>query len=305
MARRVIRAVLLAGMITAAVAAQGTVGVIRSRPLASPQEIANLEARVLRNPEDIDARLELLQFYLDTPPPRVDFAFAARGPVRLQYILYLVEHHPEAPASASRATYVYRSSDPYNNTADHDAVRDQWMAALQAHPGDNRVTMNAVKFLEVEDPSDAEQVLQRALGADPENRELAANLGFLYAKEILALDLADHAKRELEQSSSPVVLAAAGTALPNLAVKSNGGRVVDEKIFDFASELSTRARQLAPDDRDIQGPMPLIKYFVAAEERLRTGALPAPSPPSRIRVGENVQSANLIQKTKPAYPEVA
>src|SRR5579863_10287548 len=99
MARRVIRAVLLAGMITAAVAAQGTVGVIRSRPLASPQEIANLEARVLRNPEDIDARLELLQFYLDTPPPRVDFAFAARGPVRLQYILYLVEHirrHPQA-----------------------------------------------------------------------------------------------------------------------------------------------------------------------------------------------------------------
>jgi len=61
------------------------------------------------------------------------------------------------------------------------------------------------------------------------------------------------------------VLAAAGTALPNLAVHGSGGRIVDQKIFDLASELSARARQLAPDDPDIQGPMPLIKYFAAAE----------------------------------------
>jgi hypothetical protein len=165
---------------------------------------------------------------------------------------------------------------------------------VQAHPKNTAVTMNAVRFLEVEDKDDAEQVLQRAVDADPGNREVAANLGFLYAREILSPDLAGHATSELEQNSNAIVLAAAGTALPNLAVKSAGGGLVDQKIFDLASELSARARELAPSDRDIQGPMPLIQYFAGAQ---------APAHPTgRIRVAENVQAANLISKTDPQVP---
>jgi tetratricopeptide (TPR) repeat protein len=262
--------IVLAGIVSVnTLLAQSVVGVIRSQPLPSPQEIANLESHVLQVPDDLDARLELLQLYLDTasPSPSVD---SGRRSVRLQHILYLVEHHPEAPASGSKAAYVYRANGPYANSADHDAVRDQWLAAVQGHPKNNAVTMNAEKFLSVEDQDDAEQVLRRAVDADPDNREIAANLGFLYAREILGPNLAAHATAELEQSSNAIVLAAAGTALPNLAVKTAGSRAVDEKIFDLASELSARARQLAPDDADIQGPMPLIKYFAANEIRLAT-----------------------------------
>jgi len=253
---------VLAAMLSAAVlGAQQVTAVIRSRPLASPQEMANLESHVLQNPEDVDARRELLQIYLDTAPvaPNDD---PGRRSVRLQHILYLVEHHPEAAVSASKVAYVYGVKGPYANVVDHEAVRDQWLAAVQGHPRDNAVTLNAVKFLEVEDQDDAEQVLRRAVDGDPENRELAANLGFLYAMEMLA----GHATTELEQSSNAIVLAAAGTALPNLAMRASAGRVVDQKIFDFATELSARARQLAPDDPDIQGPMPLIKYFAAAQK---------------------------------------
>jgi hypothetical protein len=42
--------------------------------------------------------------------------------------------------------------------------------------------------------------------------------------------------------------------------------VADPKLFDLANELSERARRLAPADSDIQGPMPLIKYFAAVEQ---------------------------------------
>jgi protein TonB len=50
----------------------------------------------------------------------------------------------------------------------------------------------------------------------------------------------------------------------------------------------------------------LIKYFSAAEDALiGDPPLPVPSPSSRIRVGENVQAANLIRKTQPQYPELA
>jgi hypothetical protein len=233
---------------------------ILSHPLPSLQEMANLESHVLQNPEDIDARVQLLQFYSDTaPPPAYDNP--ARRSVRLQHVLYLVEHHPEAAASTSKVAYVYRARGPYANAGDHDAVRGQWLAAVQAHPKDTAITINAAKFLAVEDQEDAEDVLRRGVAADPQNRAVAANLGFLYAKEILA----GHATTELEQSSNAIVLAAAGTALPNLAMKATGGRVVDEKIFDLANQLAARARQLAPDDPDIQGPMPFIQFFIAAQ----------------------------------------
>ncbi len=260
---------LAASLAATTLSGQTAVAVIRSRPLPSPQEAANLESHVLQNPEDIDARIELLQYYSDTaPPPSYDAP--GRRSVRLQHILYLVEHHPEATVSASKAAYVYRAKGPYANAGDHDAVRDQWLAAVQGHPKNNAVALNAVKFLNVDDKDDAEDVLRRGTAADPENREIAANLGFLYAMEILGNgpDLAGHATAELERSSNAIVLAAAGTALPNLAVHASGGRIVDQKIFDLAAELSARARQLAPDDKDIQGPMPLINYFAAAQANI-------------------------------------
>jgi hypothetical protein len=290
MAVPVIRAVLLVGILNAVIFGQDVVPRILTHPLPSPQEIANLESHVLQNPEDIDARMRLLQLYLDTAPSSLS-ADSGRRSVRLQHILYLVEHHPEASVSASKAAYVYRTGGPYANAADHEDVRRLWLAAVQGRAGNVAVTMNAVKFLEREDQEDAERVLWRALDADPQNREIAANLGFLYAKEILA----GHAATELDQSSNAIVLAAAGTALPNLAVRASAGRVVDEKIFELASELSARARKLAPDDPDIQGPMPLIAYFAAAQETPNNA-------PSRIRVGENVQAYNLIRKTQPQRP---
>lgn len=289
---------MLAASLCAILAAQSTVGVIRSHPLPSPQETAALESRLLVNPEDLDARVQLLQLYLDTAtsPAGVD---PVRQSLRLQHILYLVEHHPEAQVSGSRIAYVYRANGPYANPSDHEAVRAQWLAAVQSHAKNTAVVLNAVRFLEVEEAGDAERVLQRAIDADPENRELAANLGFLYAREMLGRDAANHAVSELRDSSNPIVLAAAGTALPNLA-KTLPPDPTAQRIFDFASELSARARQLAPNDSDIQGPMPLIRYFAAAQPA--TGPPPQAPARTRIRLGDNL---NLIRRTEPIYPEEA
>ena len=157
-------------------AAQTTVGRILSRPSPSPQDVANLESHVLQSPEDIDARTQLLQLYLATAPiPPYDDPI--RRAIRLHHILYLVEHHPEAPVCASKEAYVYRAKGPYANATDHDAARAQWLAALQAHPSSNAVALNAVKVLAMEDKDDAETVLRRAMDAEPENHEIAANLG--------------------------------------------------------------------------------------------------------------------------------
>src|SRR5579862_3382350 len=120
-----IRIAVLATISCAILAAQPTAGVIRAHALPSPLETAALESRVLANPEDLEARIQLLQMYLDTAtfPARTD---PARQSVRLQHILYLVEHHPEAPAGGTRIAYVYRANGRYASPSDHDAVRAAW-----------------------------------------------------------------------------------------------------------------------------------------------------------------------------------
>jgi hypothetical protein len=256
---------VLLGVFSSILAAQPRVAVIRSTPWPSVQEIADLEARVLQNPDDLDAERDLLQLYLNIAPP-AGHQDPGRESVRLQHIIFLVQHHPDAAVSGSKAAYVGRASGSYANPSDHNAVRSEWLAAVESHPKKEAVTINAVRFLEVEDADDAERLLRRAIDAETENRKLAANLGFLYALEIVGSNGGSHAEADLEQNSNAIVLAAAATALPNLAVKMSGGRVVDPKVFDFASELAARARQLAPNDVDVQGPMPFIQYFVPVEQ---------------------------------------
>ena len=263
---RTLRAVVLAGMVVTGLSAQ-TVAVLRSTPFPTPEETATLESRVLQNPDDLDAQRRLLRMYADSGIASLQYD-PGRQAVRLQHILYLVQHHPEAPVSGSRIAYIYRAGRPNASPPDHDALRAAWLDAVQSHPNNTAVTLNAVRFLSVEDASDAERLLRRATDAEPENRELAANLGFFYAKEILKSSAGSQARMELEQSSNPVVLAAAGTALANLS-KTLNVDAIHQTMFDLAAELTARARQLAPEDADIQGPMPLIQYFVPSQERAR------------------------------------
>lgn len=257
---------------------------ISSAPPVSAQGVADLEARIRANPQDIESRLALLRSYAESAPipPNDD---PARRLARLDHILYLIDHYPEASAMATPLMYVAGARGAYANQDDHQVARSHWLAAVDSHPvdshaGNSTVIVNAVRFLAVEDKSDAEDVLQKAMAADPENREIAANLGFLYAMEILrldslglgakpssaGLDLAAHARAELDSTSNPIVLAGAGTAIPNLAMAASLGGTADPGLFELASSLSAKARQLAPGDPDIQGPMPLIHYFAAARE---------------------------------------
>ncbi len=299
------------------------VAIISSGPPVSPQAVADLEARVRSDPGDVETRIQLLRVYANNAVPNYDDA--RRRLARLDQILYLIDHHPGISPLGTQLAYVSGTGGAYANQDDHRAAARHWLSAVDAHPATAAVVVNAVRFLAVEDKSDAENVLQKAIAADPENREIAANLGFLYAMEILGLDsliagaqssgagpdLAAHANTELERTSNPLVLAGAGTAIPNLAMAATPRSAPDPKLFDLAASLSARARQLAPGDRDIQGPMPLIRYFAAAHETSAgSPGLPPPFPavtagPANFSVPGNTQPAVLIRKTAPEYPDAA
>lgn len=147
-----------------------------------------------------------------------------------------------------------------------------------------------------EDKAQAESELRLAMAKNPEDRRLAANLGFLYALELLGLDsmrgdssaevsaadrerVAGQARRELEAQTNPAVLAGAGAAIPNLAMRATVGGPVDPELFQFATNLNQRARKLAPNDAELSGPMPMIPYF---QEALRAAESRPPAGPRGV-----------------------
>ena len=266
-----------------------------------------LNRTCLQNPEDLDARLELLAIVLRhcAASPGVD---SGRRSVRLQHILYLVEHHPEAAVSASKAAYVYRRNGPYANAADHEAVRDQWLAAVQGHPKNNAVTMNAVKFLE----GKTRTMPNECCGAPWMPIRRTGSLRRIWDSSMrwrfCGPDLARMLARSWNKAPTRLSWLRLEPRCRTWPCAQAAAASVDQKIFDLASELSARARQLAPDDRRYSRSNAVDQVFSPRHRRTLRGAVSSVDLrvlPSRIRVGENVQAANLIRKTQPQYPAAA
>ncbi len=269
---------------------------ISAEPPRRPAEIAQLEAQVQAHPDDLDARLQLLS------------AYGPSAPQRLSHILYVVEHFPSDPKSSTDLTYV-----PAANAADHGAVRAAWLRAVDQFPSNSEVTLNAVRFLHREHPDEAEQLLSRAVEANPNDQKLGANLGFLYAVDILGT-LGERARTELNRSRNPFVLAGAGVALPNLFPRTPAARNPngDPWAFELAASLMARAREIAPDNVELRGPMPLIPDYrqfmnqAAAESPQAAEVHTDPSGlHTAIRVSAEVQASKLVLKPEAVYPPEA
>lgn len=256
---------MLIPLISLAAAQSEQFAAISSTPPLTPDEVARLEVKVQANPEDLGTRLRLLANYRDNSS-------------RMPHIRYLVERHPELPASASALTYVMKAAG-----ADHALLQALWTRQAARHSGDAAVVLNAARFLFVEHKDEAEDLLRHAVEANPSSPALAANLGFLYALEVLGMDsmwgvsgpfsldersaLAARASAALDASANPWVLAGAATAIPNLAMRASLGRPVNEEFFHDAAKWMAKARQLAPADPELRGPMPMIRYFEQAAKQ--------------------------------------
>lgn len=288
--------------------AQSVRAVISAQPPPNPAEVAQLEAQVQAHPDNLEARLHLLSVY------------GPSAPERLSHVLYLIEHFPADPRSSSEWTYV-----PAANAADHAAVRAGWLAAVDRFPDNPEVVLNAVRFLRREHPEEAEQLLSRAVERDPGNQKLAVNLGFLYAMDILGMtgavgdrdQLKQQARLELDRTRNPLVLAGAGVALPNLFPRTPQARDPngDQSAFELAATLMARAREIAPENAELRGPMPLIREF----QQFLDPAAPAPAQLPQpdvvhtnadgsriaIRVAGEVQASKLVFQPEAIYPPQA
>ena len=277
---------------------------LSAEPPLSADAIAQLEAKVGANPSDKETRLRLLRYYMNFAPSRVE---------RLNHVLYMIENFPSDPVSSSVVTY-----------APSGAVRDAWMRAADRFPEDANVLLNAARFLYRQQPEDAEQLLRRGVDREPANKRIAANLGFLYAMDILGMAgpdghpikraaeehqrLSERARIELDRSRNVFVLAGAGTALPNLFPRTEQARNPnDRSAFELAAALMARARELGPQEPELHGPMPLIREFQEFHQRETAQVQPAAIAGSTgaIRIGGAVQAAKLVEKPEAVYPPQA
>jgi hypothetical protein len=138
----------------------------------------------------------------------------------------LIENFPSDPVSASTLTYVPSEFGPFADAGDHVTVGNAWTRAVNQFPGNANVLVNATRFLYRENPEEAEQLLSRAVHREPTNRRIAANLGFLYAMDILGMinsagppvgrteserrRLGEHARNELDRNRNVLARARSG-----------------------------------------------------------------------------------------------
>lgn len=234
-----------------AVRAEVLAGVLGG-PMPTPDEIAALERQVATDPKNLALRAQLITKYNSAKPFTGDRYSAAR----LATIEFIINEYPADPLAGRAILYS-------GGAGDHANIAALWRTQANRFFDDSKVILNAIRFLQVEDKQQAEDLFQQAISARPTDRELTARLGFFYAAGLVGADTMDgrvvtaipeaaraawkdHCHTKLENSRNPRVLLGASIALPNLSMLHTGGGAGFEAGVHYSKVLTARAAQLEP-----------------------------------------------------------
>lgn len=157
------------------------------------QQVAELEASLKTNPEDLVALKKLLEFYApisDRVPGEKDKwapicaqvigeeeCIAARRP----HIIWLIEHHPENKMAGEWGARIFPTTlDPLADPTGYAQVKKLWLEKTSPSNASLEVLRNAADFFGVSDKPLAEQMMLRAQSLDPKGH-WSGSLGRLYA----------------------------------------------------------------------------------------------------------------------------
>ena len=265
---------------------------------------SELQQSLAADPKNLKARATLLAYYAATSNIPVDELRKAR----LEQIAWLVKNAPESGLSENPLARINAQGDPLQDPPGYLQIRDLWLEQASANPDNANIVEHAADFLKVADP---ERAIELRLRVPSKSTNAPSVLGEYYALAALGvtgLDLqrglpataaqrmpdtpfAQKARTTLT-STTDASLLMVGLATVTIAGKSlTKTKQLPEVYSELCETLLTRAKQFQPaitTSCDPSGPIP---EFAGA--------------PMRIRVGGNVQAANLIKKVQPAYPDEA
>jgi beta-lactamase regulating signal transducer with metallopeptidase domain len=198
----------------------------------SASDVAAADAAWRSDRENMEALEKLLIYYGHDFNGRARTDRAAVAATRREYILWLIEHHPEHRLAGTWGARIYNSPrDPFPDAEGHAEARRLWLMHLDRNNLPVAALSNGAAFFEAEDTQQAEAFLLRAAEVEP-RAEWSRRLGRIYALAMLgsnasmplgvlrsvSIELsrssyAHEARNKLESSRDAVLLSEAGYQL--------------------------------------------------------------------------------------------
>jgi beta-lactamase regulating signal transducer with metallopeptidase domain len=163
----------------------------------TPQQVADLEVAVKKDPEDLVSLEKLLIFYdprsmpvkgeKGKSAPRCAQMIGEKQCIeaRRPHILWLIEHHPEHPMAGEWGARIFPTArDPLPDPVGYAQAKSIWLDKTARQDAGVAVLKNAANFFESDDRPLAEELLLRLQALDPKGMS-SFLLGRLYVFAIL------------------------------------------------------------------------------------------------------------------------
>jgi beta-lactamase regulating signal transducer with metallopeptidase domain len=279
---------------------------------AAASELAAAEAKAAANPEDPQARLELVQ----------KFTLSGRQAEAETHAVWLVENQPSS-LEAIMATQIFVGH--FGPAPAGRRLSALWRRNAEKYPGDASVLTAAARMAQLEGEFvRADALLRQALTLDPSLQPAQQQRAALYQQALLAGSGAVVLGGQPEPAFIEMArrLADSGTEMPlvgavgEVMTPPDSLTVPSEKVAEAASKLRAARLQLAEKllrrAEELDPENPRWKGAMERLERAKTGggvtieAFPAAEPGTkRITVGGNVQAFKLVKSVEPVYPPLA
>ncbi len=230
-------------------------------------DVEQLESSLKDHPDAIEARTKLLGFYFHSAWPV--YGHEATIEARRRHILWLIEHDPGSPVLNLGEATIDPKGHALADPAGYELASTAWMEQTKKHPQDIAVLQHAAKFFQLSDKDRAASLLGNAQALQPDNRDLSAFRGYVYALGILGVTMMNQnglptaqdpaeaksvfalrAARELSESSNAVMVGVAGQIIGEYGVMLSAlDRRTNRFTVDYAplaESLLTRAEALEP-----------------------------------------------------------
>jgi beta-lactamase regulating signal transducer with metallopeptidase domain len=192
--------------------------------MLTAEEAVALEAKLAEDPEDFDARRDLMAHY----------RFRDRS-ARAKHVLWIIEHHPEFSDNSSDLWL-----DVHTEESAYGQGKILWLRNVQEHPTNAKILGNAVAYFSLSDHATAEDLLTKAQALEPQNPVWSERLGQQYKLHAMVrpgTDLAAKALAQFERAQTQTTPAIPGSPrLVDLAKMAfDAGDM--EKARTYANEL--------------------------------------------------------------------
>jgi tetratricopeptide (TPR) repeat protein len=131
-----------------------------------------LEDALKQTPDDITIRIKLLGYYFQK-----QFVSATARAARQQHVLWVIQHHPEAPIAGLPEANL----DPIIDGHFYQDGATLWKQHVSDHPTDPAILRHAANYFLLRDSPIAEELLKKGAALQPNNSDWPDALAHLYS----------------------------------------------------------------------------------------------------------------------------